>query len=93
VDYDLESRPLTRAERTVLSQLLDPSADELRARDGASVSKEAMKEAGLSPREITEFVEKVQAPERPDFDLDVSRFRTAEAVAAEMYEATPGDFE
>jgi thymidylate synthase (FAD) len=93
VDYDLESRPLTRAERAVLSRLVDTSEDVLAARAGASVTKEEMKEAGLSPREIREFVEKVQAPERPDFELDMSRMRSAEDVAAEMYEAIPSDFE
>jgi hypothetical protein len=51
-----------------------------------------MKAAGLSPREIRELVEKLQAPDRPDFELDLSRMRTAEEVAAEMYEAVPGDF-
>jgi len=93
VDYDLESRPLTRAERVVLSQLVDASDDVLTARDGASVSKAQMKEAGLSPREIREFAEKVRAPERPEFELDLTRMRSAEDVAAEMYEAVPSDFE
>lgn len=93
VDYDLESRPLTRAERMVLSHLVEASDDEIRAREGATVSKEAMKEAGLSPREIRELVEKIQAPERPDFALDLSRMRSAEDMAAEMYKAVPGEFE
>jgi len=51
-----------------------------------------MKAAGLSPREIRELIEKLQAPDRPDFELDLARMRTAEEVAAEMYEAVPGDF-
>jgi thymidylate synthase (FAD) len=93
VDYDLESRPLTRAERVVLSRLVEASDDGLSVRDAASVSNDEMKEAGLSPREIRELVEKVRAPERPDFELDLSRMRTAEDVAAEMYEAVPGSFE
>jgi len=93
VDYDLESRPLTRAERSVLAQLVEASDDAFTARAGAVVSKDAMKAAGLSPREIRELIEKVQSPERPDFDLDLSRMRTAEDVAAEMYEAVPSDFD
>ncbi|MGD8728998.1 MAG: FAD-dependent thymidylate synthase [Gemmatimonadota bacterium] len=93
VDYDLESRPLTRAERVVLSRLLEGSDDGLSARDGASVAKDELKEAGLSPREIRELVEKVQAPRRPDFGLDLSRMRSAEDVAAEMYQAVPSDFD
>jgi thymidylate synthase (FAD) len=93
VDYELESRPLTRAEREALSRLVDASEERLVARAGAVVTKEAMKEVGLSPREIRELVEKLRAPERPDFELDLGRFRTAEEVAAAMYEAVPGDFQ
>ena len=93
VDYDLESRPLTRAERDVLSRVIDAGYDAVSARAGASVTKDEMKKAGLSPREIREFAEKLQAPDRPDFDLDLSRMRSAENVAAEMYQAVPGDFQ
>jgi thymidylate synthase (FAD) len=92
VDYDLESRPLTRAERDVLSRLVQAGDDSIAARPGATVGKDDMKAAGLSPREIRELVEKLQAPDRPDFELDLARMRTAEEVAAEMYEAVPGDF-
>jgi flavin-dependent thymidylate synthase len=93
VDYDLESRPLTRAERDVLSRVVVASDDQISGKAGATVGKDAMKQAGLSPREIRELVEKLQAPERPDFELDLSRFRSAEEVAAEMYQAVPGDFQ
>ena len=47
VDYDLESRPLTRAERDVLSRLVEADEDGIRARASASVTKDEMKEAGL----------------------------------------------
>ncbi len=93
VDYDLESRPLTRAERDILSRIVTASGESVSARAGASVGKDEMKKAGLSPREIRELVEKLQAPDRPDFDLDLSRMRSAEDVAAEMYQAVPGDFQ
>ena len=93
VDYDLESRPLTRAERTVLAKLVEGSDDGLAARDGAAVGTEEMKEAGLSPREIRELVEKLETPGHPDFELDLSSMETAEEIAARMYEAVPGDFE
>jgi thymidylate synthase (FAD) len=93
VDYDLESRPLTRAEREVLAKLVQASDDSIVARDGARADKEEMKRAGLSPREIRELSEKLQAPDRPEFELDPSRFRSAEEVAAEMYQAVPGDFQ
>lgn len=93
VDYDLASRPLTRAEREVLSRLVEGSEDGIAARDGARVSTEAMKEAGLSPREIRELLEKLEPPDHPDFDLDLSAMMSAEEVSARMYEAVPGSFE
>jgi hypothetical protein len=93
VDYDLESRPLTRAERDVLSRVVVASDDQIAGKAGATVTKDAMKQAGLSPREIRELVEKLQAPERPDFALDLARFRSAEEGAADMYQAVPGDFQ
>ena len=93
VDYDLESRPLTRAERDVLSRVIDAGDDAVSARAGASVTKDEMKKVGLSPREIRELAEKLQVPDRPDFELDLSRMRSAEDVAGEMYQAVPGDFQ
>jgi thymidylate synthase (FAD) len=93
VDYNLEARPLTRVEREILARLVDASDDAISARAGASVSKDDMKKAGLAPREIRELVEKLEAPTHQDFELDMTRMRTAEDVAAEMYQAVPGDFQ
>ncbi len=93
VDYDLESRPLTRAERDVLSRLVTGSEEGLTARSGVSVSAAQMKDAGLSPREVRELVEKLRAPARPDFELDLSTMMSAEDVSEKMYRAVPGDFD
>lgn len=93
VDYDLESRPLTRAERRILSGLVQADGDALRARDGAVADADALAGAGLSGREIRELVEKLEAPGEPDFELDLAGMQTAEAMAAKMYEAVPGSFE
>ena len=79
--------------REVLSQLVDSDDGGLEARNGATVSTDVMRKAGLSPREIQELSEKLLAPERPDFELDLTRMRSAEVVAAEMYEAVPSDFD
>jgi len=89
VDYDLESRPLTRVERQILSQLVEGSGDSIRALEGASVSIDEMKAAGLSPREGRELMEKLEAPDHPDFDLDLSTMRSADEMAEKMYEAVP----
>jgi thymidylate synthase (FAD) len=94
VDYDLESRPLTRAERTALSRLVEGDGEELRVRPGAAaVGKADLVALGLSPREIRELVEKLEAPGHPDFELDVSTMEAADAVATRMHEAVPDTFE
>ena len=93
VDYDLESRPLTRAERAVLSRLVEADDAGLRVRDGAQVGPDELAEAGLSPREVRELAEKLQTPDHPDFELDLSTMESAEAMSAKMYEAVPGSFE
>jgi thymidylate synthase (FAD) len=93
VDYDLESRPLTRGERDVLSRLLVADDAGVHAREGVSVTPDELKALGLSPREVRELGEKLQSPGHPDFELDPSTMRTAEDVAKEMYEAAPGSFE
>lgn len=94
VDYDLESRPLTRVERTVLARLVEGDDNELRAKSGASpVGKDELKELGLSPREFRELVEKLEAPQHPDFELDLSIMEDADDVAARMHEAVPDSFE
>ncbi len=93
VDYDLESRPLTRAERDVLSRLVTADADGVRARDGAAVGADGLAAAGLSRREIEELAEKLRAPGHQDFELDVSAMKGAEEIAKKMYEAVPGSFE
>ncbi len=72
---------------------MDATDDGLAARAGARVSNDQMKELGLSPREIRELVEKVRAPVRPDFELELSVMRSADEMAAEMYQAVPGNFE
>ena len=71
------------------SRLVDTSGEDLRARDGASMSTEDLKEVGLSAREIRELRTKLQPREVPDYELDLSTMRHADDVAAEMYEAVP----
>jgi len=77
----------------VLARLVESSDDGITARDSAGVTADEMKEMGLSAREIRELVEKVQAPDHPDFELDLSTMRSADEIAETMYEAVPGNFE
>lgn len=90
VDYDLCGRPFTRSEREALAQLLRAEGEQVSAREGAKLDKPELAALGLSPREIAELIEKLQTPERPDFELDLSRMRSAEVVGKEMAGAVPG---
>jgi thymidylate synthase (FAD) len=89
IDYDLQAEPLTRVEREVLSKLVTGGDDGIAARDGAAVSTDEMKAAGLSGREVGELVEKLQAPDRPDFTVDLADMVSADEMGARMYEAVP----
>ena len=93
VDYELGSEPLTRVERGLLSRVVEGNDNGIRARDGASLSMDEMKEAGLSPREALEMMEKLSAPSIPDFELDLSTMVDADTMASKMYEAVPSNFE
>ena len=93
VDYDLVGQPMSRAELEVLSRLLVGSEHGISARAGASLDADGLKEAGLSPREVRELLAKLQAPTRPDFELDLSKMKSAEEVGKKMSEAVPGSFE
>ena len=90
VDYDLCARPITRAEREALAKLVRAEGESVSARDGASLGKAELAELGLSAREIAELVEKLAAPGRPDFELYLTRMRSAEEVSKEMELAVPG---
>jgi thymidylate synthase (FAD) len=93
VDYDLVGQPMSRRELEVLSRLCVGGGDGISARAGASFSVDELKEAGLSAREIRELVAKLQAPACPDFELDLSKMKSAEEIAKTMFEAVPGSFE
>ena len=93
VDYDLESRPLTRVERSALARLVDADDAGVRARDGAVVTADTLKEEGLSNREIAELAEKLRAPDHPDFELDLTTMKSSEEIAEKMYQAVPSSFE
>jgi len=94
IDYDLEGRPFSRAEREALARLLEVADDgAIAARGGAALSAEDLKGLGMSKRELSELADKVTPPGHPDFDLDLRRMRDAEEVGREMAGAVPGAFE
>ena len=95
IDYQVCGDKLSRMEIEALARLLEPTEDGgLAVRgDRDSLGFDVLREMGMAPREIRELTGKIRRRTPPDFDLDLSRFRSAEEVAAEMHEAVPGNFE
>ncbi len=93
IDYAFAASPMSRAELAVLRQLVHARADDdgatLSARDGATLDSDALREHGLSKRELLELAEKLQPTEIPDFDLDLGRMRSAQAMGEIMQAAVP----
>jgi thymidylate synthase (FAD) len=92
IDYEVMGSSMGAAELEAISRLLEPDGSTgVRVRAGASsLSGSALEEMGLSSREVSEFLSKLSPSPRPDFALDLSRMRTAEAMALEMDRAVPG---
>jgi thymidylate synthase (FAD) len=94
LDYNFAAEPFSRAELAALSRLLEPGGDGIQVRPSpGKLSDEELKELGLSPREIREMKEKLQPDPVPEFELDLSRMRSAEEVEKRMYEGIPSSFE
>jgi len=93
IDYGLLGQSMSRAELSVLAELLDVDGSSISARPGTSFSSEKLKKSGLSGREIEEFLGKLCHPSVEDFELDLSTMRKAEDVQSEMRQAVPGHFE
>ena len=89
VDYDLSGAPLSRGERAALARLVEAREEGLVARSGTTLGEAELADLGLSAREVRELKAKLAVPERPDFDLDLSRMRPAQEVAEEMARAVP----
>ncbi len=93
MDYDLGGEPFSLGERRALGALLEAMDGGIRVREGAALDVDALGDFGLSPREAREFLEKLDAGDRPDFELDLDEMVSAETMAERMYQAVPGSFE
>jgi thymidylate synthase (FAD) len=91
IDYEVLGTHLSDAERRALQHLLEAKENSLSARPGGGpLSAEALKDFGLSGREVQELLEKLRPVPRPDFRLDLAQMKTAEEIAAAMEAAVPG---
>jgi hypothetical protein len=93
IDYDFAASHVSRAELAVLRQLIDATPGDdggtVTARDGTALDTAALREHGLSKREVRELVDKLQPAETPDFELDLSRMQSAEEMGEKMQAAVP----
>jgi thymidylate synthase (FAD) len=89
VDYQVAGATLSYGELRALQALVEADGSALRSRGELRLEAADLKQFGLSPRELTELLSKLQPRARPDYELDSSRMRPAEAVEQEMLAAVP----
>jgi thymidylate synthase (FAD) len=90
IDYDVAGASLSRGELAALRELVEATSDEIRARaSSTALPASGMKQFDLSPREAREMFAKFAPRERPDWELDMSRMRSAEDVEREMSGSVP----
>ena len=90
LDYNVLGTRLSGAERAALAQLLQAEEGGLAVRDGATgLTRRELGRLGLAGREIRELLAKIEAPERPDFGLDLADMRDAAEMEAKMDAAVP----
>jgi len=94
IDYQVCGARLSYGELEALRRLLEVRDGKIAPREDANVlGPEDMAGLGLSKREASELLEKLQPAERPEFELEMSRFRKPEEFEERMAQAVPGDFE
>jgi thymidylate synthase (FAD) len=88
IDYDVCGAHVSRGELDALRALIKLDGDGLAA--SGRLDKAALAERGLANREIEELLGKLRPPAAlPDFELDVSRARSAEHFAERFAKAVP----
>ena len=90
LDYNVLGTRLSHAERLALAKLLRPAEGGIAVRAGVEgLGRAELRDLGLAPREIRELLAKIEAPDRPDFSLDVADMRSAAEMEAKMLAAVP----
>ncbi len=89
IDYDVCGMRLSRMELDALRYLIAPGEDSLDAREGAKLDAAELDALGLSKREASELIGKLVDTDVPDFDLDVSRAKSATHFEERFAAAVP----
>ncbi|UCG75292.1 MAG: FAD-dependent thymidylate synthase [Gemmatimonadota bacterium] len=89
IDYEVCGSRFSHGELETLRRLLVVRDGRIGARADIALGSAELAELGLSPREVRELLEKLEPAERPDFELDLEAFVTAEEFEARLSGAVP----
>jgi len=90
IDYDVCGAHVSRGELEALRALVKVDGDGAGLTAGGHLDRAALAQGGLANREIDELVSKLRpAASVPDFELDMSRARSAEYFAERFAKAVP----
>ena len=90
LDFNVLGTRLSYGERRALAELMRPQQGGIVVREGISgLSRAELGKLGLAGREVRELLAKIEAPERPDFSLDLDRMQSPEEMEAKMLAAVP----
>lgn len=94
IDYEVAGTTLSYAELEAIRRLVEATDNGVQTRrEPGTLSTDALRALGLSPREVREFLDKLRPAARPDFELDLTQMRKPEEFEARMRQAVPGEFE
>jgi thymidylate synthase (FAD) len=88
IDYDVCGSRMSRMELDALRRLVGVESGGLVSRAGALGATE-LDQLGLAKREITELLSKLTPETPPDYELDLSKAKSAEWFAEEFQKAVP----
>jgi thymidylate synthase (FAD) len=97
IDYDVCGARLSRMELLAVRRLVAATREQhLVARQGSELDGKDLEALGLSPREVRELCDKLGEADAPDFELDLTRAESAEAIQARQavaadHASTPSD--
>ena len=88
IDYDVCGARVSRMELDALRKLVQVQDGGLKGRAG-TLSPADLDQLGLAKREIIELLSKLESMSVPDYELDVSKAKSAEWFASECQKAVP----
>ena len=88
IDYDVCGARMSRMELDAVRRLVQVTDGGLAATPGA-LGPSDLEQLGLAKRELAELLQKLTSEPTPDYELDLSRAKSAEWFASEFQQAVP----